>query len=147
MVSGGKCKNFFEFFSNFFAYLGSNQVRPAFCGVMGDFCRFAPASKRAISPLFSPDAPPNLCPAAALSPLLAPSVSHRRDAIDVGQRSWAGVPDVVDRVRRYVAYLALPDLDAIRLLFADEQLASALQEYKDLLVLLGAVLPAGLARL
>ena len=76
-----------------------------------------------------------------------PSVRHWRDAVDVGQRPRSGVPDVVDRVRRYVAHLALPDRDAIRLLFADEQFAPAPQEYKDLLVLLGAVLPAGLARL
>ena len=84
MVGGGQCKNFFEIFSNFFAYLDFPRMKPAFCGVMGGFCWFTPPSEGQFLRCFWPAAPPNPCSAAVLSPLLAPSVRHWRDAIDVG---------------------------------------------------------------
>ena len=87
MVGGGECKDFLEIFVNFFAYLGLTWVQPAFYGVMAVFCRFAPATEGQFLRCFWPAALPNPCFAAAFSPLLAPSVRHWRDAVDVGQRS------------------------------------------------------------
>jgi len=45
MVGGGECKNFFEIFSNFFAYFGFPRVQPAFYGVMGDFPGLRPPQR------------------------------------------------------------------------------------------------------